>query len=65
MEEVAFGHGSDARLAGLPPSVNPYPSQSPEARQWRRGWQDLDAFWGCWVKERWPVRELPRVEVLQ
>jgi hypothetical protein len=57
----AFNRGSDARLAGRSIGANPYRGDGFYADSWRRGWQDVDRYWGSWVERRWPVRPLPVV----
>ncbi len=59
----AFAIGSDARLAGLPASANPFPCKNgrDEHDYWLLGWRNVDLSWGCAVRGRWPVRELPPV----
>jgi hypothetical protein len=56
---VAFNAGSDARLAGLPLTLNPYYWQSHMAAAWREGWHDVNGNWGHDAGDA--VRPLPRV----
>lgn len=58
---VAFNAGSDARLAGAPPGINPYQRshQQYEHDAWDAGYRDVDKFWG--VDAKWPVKRLPVV----
>lgn len=53
----AFGAGSDARIAGRPPSANPFPREDWLYFQWRKGWRHADAEWG--LDARRPVAALP------
>jgi ribosome modulation factor len=55
----AFNRGSDARLAGLPRSANPYPHDDPCRALWRQGWQDVATWWA--VEALWPHADLPEV----
>ena len=54
----AFNAGSDARLAGLPPTACP-PAETHWRNWWHRGWDDVDRKWGTWAKT--PVKRLPPV----
>lgn len=50
----AFNQGADARLAGVPEWLNPYPRSSDhsEFAYWRAGWRDVDRYWAIWCKDR-------------
>jgi ribosome modulation factor len=56
---LAFNRGSDARLAGLPPSACPYGLGEQGYLLWVQGWRDVDRFWG--EDARWPCPGLPPV----
>ncbi len=59
----AFNSGSDARLRGEPESANPFSCKSgrDEHDYWLFGHRHVSVSWGCAVRGRWPVRELPPV----
>lgn len=59
----AFGLGSDARLSGLPESVNPYrdPQMDAERRYWIRGYRHLARYWASEAAPGRVVRRLPEV----
>lgn len=59
---IAFNQGCDARLAGLPLSMNPYRGSA--RTNWRLGWLDVDRHWAEWVEGRWRVYLLPDVPIL-
>ena len=49
----AFNLGSDSRLAGEPPSSNPYSLRDVSKnhhRMWDSGWQDVHQWWGIHAK---------------
>jgi hypothetical protein len=52
LEEIR-AEGSRARMSGAAVGANPYPSSSPEAAVWERGWSAED-------KTRRPSREKRR-----
>ena len=57
---MVFGQGCDARLAGCPLWVCPYPEPSELRKYWHWGWHDVNDFWAVAV-DGWPVRKLPAV----
>lgn len=57
----AFNLGADARHYGLPLSANPHDHEDRTRwNSWRNGWNEVDRYWGAWVKRKVP--RLPRVE---
>lgn len=55
-----FNRGSDARIAGIPPSGNPFGTlDASRYGGWRAGWLDCDLYWGSSAKTR--VRPLPLI----
>lgn len=61
VDRRAFNEGADARLEGLPVSANPYACNTPPYYRWRRGYYDVQAFWGNSKLRRWPIWALPPV----
>lgn len=63
----AFNLGCDARIAGCSLLDNPYgiqPSWATEEewRFWRKGWKDVNNYWGKWasrVSYFYPIKALP------
>jgi len=55
----AFNRGSDDRVKGKSLSDNPYLPGTPQGRTWRRGWCDVDRWWGSNATHR--TRALPSV----
>ena len=53
----AFSEGCDARLAGLLEKNAPQELGKQVTFYWRKGWRDVDHYWGLWAK--WPVSRLP------
>lgn len=63
-QRQAFNRGCDARLAGLPPTANPFRQGEEEVRlfkRWEDGWWDVHRFWGAKVGGRWAYTPLPKV----
>lgn len=58
---MAFGEGSDSRIAGRPLTANPYGSLREQNgyHGWRLGWLSAEKEWA--VQARWPHRLLPLV----
>lgn len=54
-----FNVGSDARIAGILPTKNPYQFNDLRHYWWGRGWRHVDANWGIYA--RWPIRRLPKL----
>ena len=57
----AFNIGSDARIAGLPLSYNPYIVNTVLYKEWIRGWRDVHRYWGIFALV--PVKLLPEIAV--
>lgn len=56
----AFNEGCEARISGIPKERNnPYLAASQEWSSWRRGWDDVNRYWGKDAK--WPIKPLPEV----
>ena len=53
----SFNEGCEARIAGILKSHNPYLAASREWSSWRRGWEDVNRYWGKDAKG--PIKPLP------
>lgn len=64
MNARCFGAGCDARLAGKPASANPHRPYHDGGlwKEWRRGWEDVDLWWGRLAKPWHRVAPLPAVK---
>ena len=56
---AVFNRGSDARIAGLPESRNPYREETPYYYEWQEGWRHCDKEWG---RDREDAPSLPEIK---
>ena len=58
VHNTAFNRGCDARLAGLPMTLNPYFRGGMLWQAWRRGYDHVSQFWGSCNRHARPLPAL-------